>query len=116
MTDSLEYLTKAMAQFAQERDWDQYHSPKNITMALAGEVGELAECFQWLSEAESASLDDKKRTAVADEIADIQLYLVRLADKLGIDILEASKRKLEKNERKYPVAKARGNATKYTDL
>ena len=116
MTDSLEYLAKAMAQFARERDWDQYHSPKNIAMALAGEVGELAECFQWLSEAESASLDDKKRAEVADEIADIQLYLVRLAGKLNIDILEASKHKLEKNERKYPVAKAKGNATKYTDL
>lgn len=105
-----------MRDFVAERDWDQFHSPKNLVMALSVEAAELVEHFQWLSEDESASLPAAKLSEVADEIADIQIYLVRIADKLGIDILESAGRKLVKNAEKYPVEKARGRADKYTDL
>ena len=111
----LEELKLAMQAFAAERDWEQFHSPKNLAMAMSVEVAELLEHFQWLTEAQSADLDEATRAAVADEIADVQIYLVRIADKLGIDILSAATYKLEKNATKYPVAKARGNARKYTE-
>lgn len=83
---------------------------------MSVEVAELVEHFQWLTEAQSSALDAATHKAVAEEIADVQIYLVRIADKLGIDILDATKHKLVKNAEKYPVAKARGNARKYTDL
>lgn len=114
--DSLNNLKKQLQNFAKERDWDQFHSPKNLVMALSGEVGELAEHFQWLTEAQSISLDNTSCSAVADEIADVQLYLIRLADKLGIDIIEASNRKIRCNAEKYPVHKAKGSAKKYTQF
>ncbi|NVK12039.1 MAG: nucleotide pyrophosphohydrolase [Gammaproteobacteria bacterium] len=85
-------------------------------MALSGEAGELAECFQWLTEDQSYNLSDKQRDAVADEIADVQLYLIRLADKLNLDIAQECRRKLLHNAEKYPVDKAKGTAKKYTDL
>jgi dCTP diphosphatase len=105
----------ALRKFASDRDWDQFHSPKNLTMALSVEVAELMEHFQWLTEQQSAELDAKTKAAIIDEIADIQVYLVRLADKLGVDILQAVEQKMQKNEAKYPVDKVKGSAKKYTE-
>jgi len=99
--------------FAEARDWDQFHSPKNLSMALMVEVAELMEHFQWLTEAQSGSLSAEDKPAVAEELADILLYLVRLSDKLEVDLLEAALRKLEKNAVKYPADKVRGSAKKY---
>lgn len=112
----LEALRDRIREFARERDWDQFHSPKNLAMALAGEAGELLEIFQWLTEEQSRALDDKALAKARDEIADVLLYLVRLADRLGVDPLAAAGRKLDENARKYPVDKARGNARKYDEL
>ncbi|HEX4332839.1 MAG TPA: nucleotide pyrophosphohydrolase [Usitatibacter sp.] len=114
--DDLEGLRLKLRDFAAARDWEQFHSPKNLAMALAGEAGELLEVFQWLSEDESKRLDAKARSAAADEIADVLLYLVRLADKLGLDPMAEAKRKLVENERRYPVDKARGSSKKSTEL
>lgn len=114
--DSLDELKIKMRQFSQARNWDQFHSPKNLAMALSGEVGELVECFQWLTEEQSSDLSKEQRSAVADEIADVQLYLIRLADKLDIDIPKEAQRKIIVNEEKYPVEKSFGSAKKYTDL
>ena len=112
----LEALRDQVRVFARERDWDQFHSPKNLAMALAAEAGELLEIFQWLTEEQSRALDAKSRAAADEEIADVLIYLVRLADRLGVDPLEAARRKLAENARKYPVDKARGNARKYDEL
>jgi dCTP diphosphatase len=111
----LQALKLRMREFAERRDWDQFHAPKNLVMALAGEAGELIEHFQWLSEAQSAALDPRTLDRVASEIADIQIYLARLADKLGVSIADAVERKVAENERKYPVERAFGSARKYTD-
>lgn len=105
----------ALRQFAAERDWDQFHSPKNLVMALSVEVAELMEHFQWLTEQQSSSLDVETKIKIEDEVADIQLYLIRLVDKLDIDIISAVNRKFKKNEEKYPADKVRGSARKYTD-
>lgn len=113
---SLEELKLALRSFAEERDWDQFHSPKNLSMALAGEAGELLEQLQWLTEDQSKSLSDQQLLAVADEIADIQLYLIRLADKLNVNILTECNRKIEANAIKYPIDKSKGTAKKYTEL
>lgn len=107
-------IGERVARFAQERDWDQFHSPKNLVMALSVEVAELQEHFQWLTEDQSRQLDGAARKAVAEEIADVQVYLVRLADKLGIDILEAIDQKMKINADKYPADRVRGSAAKYT--
>ena len=115
MTD-LEDLRTKLRNFAAARDWDQFHSPKNLSMALSGEAGELLEIFQWLTEEESRSLAPEARLAASDEIADVLLYLIRLADKLGIDPVAEAHRKIAENERKYPADKARGSARKYTEL
>jgi NTP pyrophosphatase (non-canonical NTP hydrolase) len=111
-------LQQAVAQFARERDWERFHSPKNLTMALAGEAGELLELFQWLSEDESrqAARNPATERAVRDEIADVLVYLVRLAAVLEVDLDEALRSKLAANAAKYPVALARGNARKYSQL
>lgn len=97
-------LEAELQKFADEREWHKYHSPKNLAMALTGEVGELVELFQWLTEEESKSLaqDPKTATAVRDELADVFLYLVRLSSVLGVDMNEAIVNKLEKNAQKYP--------------
>ena len=105
-------LQAELALFASKRDWDQFHSPKNLCMALAGEAGELIEHFQWLTEAQSAKLKGKKKQAVAEELADIFIYTVRLADKLQIDLERATRRKIKINARKYPVRASKGNVTK----
>ncbi len=115
-TDSLKALTARLETFAQERDWDQFHNPKNLAMAVAAEVGELVEHFQWLTFEEAEKLPPSTRDEVALEAADVLLFLLRLCDKLGIDLAEAAERKLELNAKKYPVAKARGRATKYDKL
>lgn len=107
-------LRDKLRAFAQARDWDQFHSPKNLSMALMVEVAELMEHFQWLSEAQSGNLEENDQDAVAEELADILLYLVRLADKLEVDLLDAALHKLEKNAAKYPVEQVRGSAKKYS--
>jgi dCTP diphosphatase len=106
----LEALRLALREFVKERDWAQFHSPKNLVMALSVEAAELVEQFQWLTEAESDHLEPAQLQAVADEIADVQIYLVQVADRLGIDILEAATRKIVRNAEKYPTALARGRA------
>ncbi len=108
-------LTLSLRKFAKDRDWDQFHSPKNISMALSVEVAEIVEHFQWLTEEQSQQLDDKVLAEVADEIADVQMYLIRLADKLGVDVLAAVEGKIKKNELKYPADKVRGSSKKYTE-
>jgi NTP pyrophosphatase (non-canonical NTP hydrolase) len=112
----MQELIKKLRKFAKERDWEQFHSPKNLSMALAVEVAELIEHFQWLTEKQSRSLDQKTLAKVKEEIGDIQIYLARLADQLGIDPILAAKEKLRKNAEKYPIEKAKGRANKYTDL
>lgn len=106
-------LQITLSKFAKERDWEQFHSPKNLVMALTGEVGELVECFQWLKEEESFSPD--KLDEVKDEMADVFLYLIRLADILEIDLFECSRQKIKKNEKKYPKDKVKGSNKKYNE-
>lgn len=113
--DEMNEIKQRLREFAAARDWDQFHSPKNLSMALSVEVSELVECFQWLTEEQSSSLNGSQMAAVTDEIADIQLYLIRLADKLGVDIGDAVKKKIEKNEAKYPADKVRGSSKKYNE-
>jgi NTP pyrophosphatase (non-canonical NTP hydrolase) len=112
----LEGLRDELREFARERDWEQFHSPKNLAMALAVESAELLEVFQWLTESQSRAPEPAARAAAAEEIADVLLYLVRIADQLGIDPVDAARRKLAANARKYPADKARGNARKYDEL
>ena len=112
----IETLSSAIDEFAKERDWQQFHSPKNLSMALIVEAAELVEHFQWLSERQSEELDHDQRAAVAEELADILIYTLRLASQMEIDLGSAAWAKLEKNRRKYPVEKARGTARKYTEL
>ena len=114
--DRLEELRARLAAFVEERDWNQFHNPKNLAMALAAEAGELLEHFQWLSAEEAARLSPDATREVALEMADILLFLLRLSDRLGVDLLSAAEKKLEINRKKYPVEKARGRATKYTKL
>lgn len=111
----IESIQARFRAFAREREWEQFHSPKNIAMALAVEAGELLEHFQWMSEAASFDLDLEKRDEVAQEIADVQLYLCRIADLLKIDMAEAVDRKMAINEEKYPADVVRGSAKKYTE-
>lgn len=109
-------LKARLKAFVKARDWEQFHSPKNLAMALSVEVAELVEKFQWLTEAQSRTLSRKDRAEVSEELADIYIYLELLSDKLGVDLLAEAKKKLRKNERKYPVKLARGRATKAKDL
>jgi NTP pyrophosphatase (non-canonical NTP hydrolase) len=115
-TDTLQELRARLRTFAAQRDWDQFHNPKNLAMALAGEAGELLEHFQWLTLEQSERLPPEVLAEVELEIADVLLFLVRLADKLGVDPAAAARKKLRLNAEKYPVEKARGRATKYTKL
>jgi NTP pyrophosphatase (non-canonical NTP hydrolase) len=109
-------LTRALRVFARERDWEQFHSPKNLAAALVVEAGELLEHFQWLSPAESEALDAPSRHTVALELADVLLYLLRLADRLDVDLIAAAREKLAINASRYPVERARGSHRKYTEL
>ncbi len=108
--DHLDDLNAKLLAFAQERDWEQFHSPKNLSMALAGEAGELLEHFQWLSEQQSEDLDAAKKDQVALEMADILIYLIRLAQRLDIDVVDAAYRKVAINQSRYPAARVRGDA------
>ncbi len=112
----MENLIKELREFAKERDWDQYHSPKNLAIALSVEVAEILEHFQWLTQEETKNLDTKLLSEINEEIGDVMLYLVRLADKLGIDPVAAAKAKIRKNAQKYPVDKVKGKHTKYNKL
>lgn len=114
-TDSLEQLRVRLAEFAADRDWDQFHSPKNLSMALIAEAAELVEHFQWLTEQQSKSLDAGKRVAVAEELADILIYLIRTADKLDVDIIQATWNKIAKNEQRYPAEQVRGDARRASE-
>ncbi len=114
--DSLDTLRSVLRAFVAERDWAQFHNPKNLAMALSAETGELLEQFQWLTPEEADRLPAPKRVEVEHEIADVLILLVELADRLGIDPLAAVERKLVLNAEKYPVEKARGNAKKYDQL
>lgn len=114
--DSLSELRDALRGFAQEREWERFHTPKNLAMALAGEAGEVVEHFQWLTAEESAALPEGTRNEVSLELADVLLYLVRLADVLDIDLAEAARRKMQINAQRYPADKARGRADKYDRL
>ena len=114
--NELHALRDQLREFSAQREWDQFHSPKNLSMALAAEAGEMLEIFLWRTEEESRALPPEALAAAGDEIADILLYLVRLGDRLGIDPMAAAQRKLAVNAQKYPVEKARGNAKKYTEL
>jgi NTP pyrophosphatase (non-canonical NTP hydrolase) len=108
--DSLEHLRLRLAQFAADRDWDQFHSPKNLSMALIAEAAELVEHFQWLSEEASWSLPEDKHREVAMELADIFIYLIRAADKLNVDLIRTAEDKIAINEQRYPADKVKGSA------
>lgn len=114
--DPLRELAQALRRFADERDWDQFHAPKNLATALSVEAAELLEHFQWMSEDDSRRLAPETLAKVGEEMADVLLYLVRLADKLDVDLVQAAKRKMQLNAQKYPVDRARGSSRKYTDL
>lgn len=110
-------LASRLRQFAADRDWNQFHSPKNLVMALGAEAGELTEIFQWLTEENSHRVTEDARSGsrVREELADVLIYLVRLADVLGVDLDEAAREKISDNERKYPADRFRGSARKYTE-
>ncbi len=112
----LDELRDALRAFTTARDWDQFHSPKNLAMALSVESAELLEVFQWVTEADSHNLAPVAKAAASEEIADVLLYLILLSDALGIDPVAAAERKMAANAKKYPVEKARGTSKKYTEL
>ena len=114
----VEGLQFALQRFADARDWEQFHAPKNLAAALAVEAAELLEIFQWLDEAQSRAVEPGHplHERVAEEIADVQIYLLRLADKVGVDLDATVRRKIARNDEKYPPEKARGNARKYDRL
>jgi dCTP diphosphatase len=114
--ESIEQLREALRRFSAERDWDQFHSPKNLSMALTVEAGELLEHFQWMTEQESQALSPQKLAEVSAEMADVFIYLVRLADKLGVDLLAASADKIGRNAERYPADQFRGSSRKYSEL
>ena len=115
MAKDLRELRDALRHFAVERDWDRFHSPKNLAMALSVEAAELLEHFQWMAEADSRIIGDDKKTELAHEMSDVLLYLVRLADKLDINLNAAAARKMGLNAIKYPVNQFRGSSRKYDD-
>jgi NTP pyrophosphatase (non-canonical NTP hydrolase) len=109
-------LRDSLRRFAEERDWDQFHSPRNLATALIVEAAELLEHFQWQTQSESERPTTDDLTTIGEEMADVLIYLVRLADKLDVDLFEAARRKIELNANKYPPGQARGGSRKYTDL
>lgn len=114
--DPMEELKLKQRDFAGERDWEQFHSPKNLAMALSVEVAEIVEILQWLTEEESQSLTAEHRLAMQDEIGDVMNYLVRLSDRLDIEPVQAAMQKIEKNRIKYPVEGVKGTSAKHTEL
>jgi dCTP diphosphatase len=115
MSSELQALTEALRDFAKARDWEQFHSPKNLAAALTVEAAELLEHFQWLTEEQSRKLPVEKKAEIAAEAADVLLYLLQLCDKQQIDLLEAARLKLIVNAEKYPVDRSRGSSKKYSD-
>src|SRR5215203_882827 len=111
----LDDLRSTIGAFIRERDWEQFHSPKNLAMALSVEVAEIVEHFQWLTEQQSQNLPPEKLTEIREEIGDVMIYLTEFADKLGIDAVEAAKAKVEINRQKYPADLVKGKASKYTE-
>jgi NTP pyrophosphatase (non-canonical NTP hydrolase) len=107
-------IQQRLREFAEARDWQQFHSPKNLAIGLSVECGELLQVFQWLTEAESTDLSDEDRDQVLEEVADVLIYLIRLADILGLSLPDALEAKIQVNEKRYPVALSRGNARKYS--
>ena len=116
MSQGIEDLQGALRRFAEERDWGQFHTPKNLAVSLSIEAAELLEHFQWLTDAQSRELNSEQRQQVGHEIADVLLYLLQLSDQLGIDPLEAAREKLAINAAKYPADKAKGSSRKYTEF
>jgi len=114
-TDSIEQLNERLRAFAQARNWEQFHSPKNLSMALIAECAELVEHFQWLTEEQSYQLPDEKKEAVALEMADILIYLIRCAERLDIDLIAAACRKIEINEQRYPAERVYGDARRASE-
>ncbi len=112
---AVEELTLKLREFAQVRDWEQFHSPKNLSMALSVEVAELVEHFQWMTQQQSAELTPQRRTAVAFELADIFIFLLRLSDQLNIDLMEITERKIQLNDKRYPPEKVKGSAKKHSE-
>ncbi|HUK02458.1 MAG TPA: nucleotide pyrophosphohydrolase [Steroidobacteraceae bacterium] len=108
-------LAQELRRFADRRDWDAFHSPKNLAMALTAEAGELAAEFQWLTQAQSRAPNAAQLGRMRAECADVFIYLVRLADKLGIDLMSAARDKMAENEARYPAERVRGSAAKYTE-
>jgi len=115
INSDLNAIKLRLRDFAEARDWEQFHSPKNLSMALSVEVSEIVEHFQWLTDDQSKTLPKDKLAEVETELADTLIYLIRLADKLDLDLLKAAQNKIEVNEQKYPIDKAKGNAKKYTE-
>jgi dCTP diphosphatase len=113
MADALRVLQQRLAAFAAARDWEQFHSPKNLAMALSVEAAEVVEEFQWLTDEQSRSLEAERRERVRLELADVLIYLLRLADRLDVDLMRAADDKIALNERKYPAQRVRGDARKY---
>lgn len=116
MDGNIQQLQADLRRFAEERDWGQFHTPKNLAASLSIEAAEVLEHFQWLTDAQSAQLSDEKRREVGHEIADVLLYLLQLADKLDIDPLAAAREKLAINAARYPVDQVKGSSRKYTEL
>jgi dCTP diphosphatase len=115
MSEALRALQQRVAAFAAARDWEPFHSPKNLAMALSVEAAELVEEFQWLTEEQSRALDAERRERVRLELADVFIYLLRISDKLGVDLVAAANDKIVLNEKKYPAERVRGDARKYTE-
>jgi NTP pyrophosphatase (non-canonical NTP hydrolase) len=111
----LDELKLKIRKFVDDRDWDQYNTPKNLSMALIAECGEVVEHFQWLTEEQSTQIPAENLEEIGHELADVFVYLLRLSDKLGIDLVEAVNRKMILNEEKYPADEVRGSAKKYTE-
>ncbi len=117
MTDSIKDLQNRVVQFRDDRDWKQFHTPKDLAISISIEAGELLECFQWKDEVSVKKyIDSEKSSEIREEMADVLMYLLNLSDVLGIDIIKEANKKIDRNSEKYPVEKAKGNAKKYTEL
>lgn len=115
MSHSFDELCRQLAEFARVRDWEKFHSPKNLSMALIAEAAELLEHFQWLTEEQSENLSPEKLEEVRMEMADIQIYLLRLAERLGVDLISAAREKMLLNEHRYPADKVKGSARRASE-
>lgn len=116
MSDSIQQLNQRLLKFAQDRDWEQFHDPKNLSMALIAECAELVEHFQWLTPEQSMNLNAEKKQEVAMEMADIFIYLIRCAQRLDIDLIEVANQKTTINENRFPIEKVKGIAGRTTEF